>query len=856
MKRFCWVVLWGYFVCIRVVACSIEVPSDRYYITFFDASIYTLFPYPVCFFKPEENTQSDEPLIERHAANLYEWQQFCSRKPPLEDVAYIVYELPAVSVEEIRKAGKTIALTNNLFLKNLLQQPNGKAALSYLALAKRIEPHVKVWKTDWGSIEIVEPDLEAMGLLMEEAIQGAKATKNEFLRLRYAFQAVRLAHYTGNYQRAIELCNQLIEPLTHSSNPKISQSVVLGWALALKVGAYYRLKQHPEAIYAYSRAVAHHCDNQELRVFRSDIGSEEDWTTAMRMAKNEDEKVMLLYLRAAGVKDLEAIYNLQPRSPLLTNWLLQTITNIEHSELSSAFTRPDEAVVKKADADSEVFYKTKWSIQDRMWAAYQAERDRKAVYRIIPPFPPQAEASLSFWERIKAFFSDLWKQLATSSTLTTTAHAAVVKTVGNPTLNNEDYIRELQTFVEKGISEGQVSNLPTWQTVSAYLCYLSRQYEKASQTAQEVINDPMPTRAMKQQAQLIDALSRLATASYINTDLENRFYEVLKDKQPPRPEGHSQYNHLFNYSIYSRTLNELAQHYWQLNELPKAVLCFEAALELPSANALIDFLATDSELKNLSNLLAHPKSNFERWLVKQSRFTPTKMTDIRATKWMREGEYEKALTLFNQLPKDYWLQEDTTNAYNYTDSDVTFFSANFLGKKGALDPDSPYSKQTFAEKVVELLKKARQEPEKADLYYFQIANGFAYTPYWGYNYQVWKGSLVETFKTYYYKPGEYPLNVSRKAEQLYQADKRFKKVYGSLDKAIGFYKKAIETTQDAELAAEAAYNIQLCLLNPLTTIVLPETSHVAYGQLLTQNYCHTAFYQQKLMDCPILEYYQ
>ena len=362
---------------------------------------------------------------------------------------------------------------------------------------------------------------------------------------------------------------------------------------------------------------------------------------------------------------------------------------------------------------------------------------------------------------------------------------------------------------------------------------------------------------MKQQAELVDALSRLATTNSIDSSLENTFYRALKGKQPKN------IDYTFdNYSVFSRALTELGQRYWQLGDLHKAVLCLDKAAERDAANALVEFAATEDDLKNLSTLLTQPVSELDRFLVNKSRFTPAMLTDIQATKWMRQGEYEKALATFNQLPANYWAQPDTADEYGYVPENYNLFTCDFSRnyeewRRDTVEGSSPQcNKQQFAAQVIERLNKAKTDSKNAATYYYELGNGFSITPFWAYNNNLWEGSLIWTLNFGDYMPGQYPLNVPKVSKELYEAGRAFEKSYGSQERAVEYYKKAVDTSQDNELAAKAAYYVQFCLLTPLASTAEPDTNEVTFGKLLNKRYTDTDFYRQMAAKCPTLKDYQ
>ncbi|HNL08749.1 MAG TPA: hypothetical protein PKH93_14320, partial [Chitinophagales bacterium] len=129
---------------------------------------------------------------------------------------------------------------------------------------------------------------------------------------------------------------------------------------------------------------------------------------------------------------------------------------------------------------------------------------------------------------------------------------------------------------------------------------------------------------------------------------------------------------------------------------------------------------------------------------------------------------------------------------------------------------------------------------------------FASSPFWAYNSRIWNGGMIYAF---YEHPGSFPTNITPQAEQLWEAEQKFWKNYGSGSMAIQFYEKVIATTKDNELAAKSAYLIKYSQLNPQTSVIVPDTTDLTYTRLLSQKYKQTQFYQDILRECPSLSAY-
>lgn len=84
-----------------------------------------------------------------------------------------------------------------------------------------------------------------MSPLIEEGNERIKSASSTFLKLRYAYQVVRLAHYAGKYDDAIKYYDSYVAGIA-------GNSVIAQWALGHKAGALMETGKSTEANYLFS----------------------------------------------------------------------------------------------------------------------------------------------------------------------------------------------------------------------------------------------------------------------------------------------------------------------------------------------------------------------------------------------------------------------------------------------------------------------------------------------------------------------------------------------------------------------------------------------------------------------------
>lgn len=283
----------------------------------------------------------DPDLIQKKE-NCAEWaERFCS-KATWEEVAAVIYESDAYDLAQLheaagdpkRKTPLPFRLEDNDFAYVVAY--NGCVEVTrYLTFAKRCEEHAVARGDQWNPRT---RNTVAMMDLIREGKERFYDTQSHFVRLRYAYQLVRLAHYAGAWQMTIDLYNELM--------PKVDRkkkSEIVYWTLGHLAGAMQQLGKYPDAAYRYS-IIFRNCASKRAQAYRSfKIRHDDDWQKTLRMCQNDAERSTLYILRAGGshqwaVADMEAIYALEPQNPQLELLLVSDVQELEKVYLRSSVT--------------------------------------------------------------------------------------------------------------------------------------------------------------------------------------------------------------------------------------------------------------------------------------------------------------------------------------------------------------------------------------------------------------------------------------------------------------------------------------------------------------------------------------
>lgn len=347
---------WALLIAFWAIGSSAPIPAPQtlgpcvprsepfYGYTFIDADLVNIgeayAPFFLRFGDHFDRNYNAEDVLRRD--NCIEWSgRFCN-KANWEEVAAVIYEADEFEIAQLHRAAADP--TRKTTLPYRLQDNNFAYVIAYngcvevtryLTFAKKCEQHVVAHGDKWTP---AKRDVAAMMTLIEEGKQRFYDSESHFVRMRYAYQIIRLAHYAGAWQMTLDLFDELI--------PKIDRkkkSIVFFWTLGHVAGAMQKLGRYAEAAYRYA-IIFRFCPSkraQALQSFR--IRNDEDWLQTLKLCKTDEERIALYIMRAGGshiwaVADMEAIYQLNPYTPQLELLLVSDVQELEKVFLRSAVT--------------------------------------------------------------------------------------------------------------------------------------------------------------------------------------------------------------------------------------------------------------------------------------------------------------------------------------------------------------------------------------------------------------------------------------------------------------------------------------------------------------------------------------
>lgn len=226
-----------------------------------------------------------------------------------------------------------------------LRQTKDTETVQYILFAKRAEGYAITGQQGQeinGKWVLTPRDSVKIDWLIATAIRGYYEAKKNFIRTRYAYQAIRLAFYNHHPADCIRIFDTELEAL-----PK--NNILYTTGLSYKAGALMQLSRLPEAAYGYSRSFAlsrsARISNFRSFGFCADDFKGADRSKCISFCRNDREKADLLALFALSSNNPEAaalrtISHLSASSSVLEVLACREVNKIEQNYFSPVLQRP------------------------------------------------------------------------------------------------------------------------------------------------------------------------------------------------------------------------------------------------------------------------------------------------------------------------------------------------------------------------------------------------------------------------------------------------------------------------------------------------------------------------------------
>ena len=231
--------------------------------------------------------------------NLYEWGQYLKLNNAEKDIDALVYTSKAPMLDSLKvlisnRQALPERYRQNLAIK-LLWDKKKTDVLDYIRALRIAEP-ITLQNNPWQENN---PNLVQASVLCDQAKSGMKHAKNNFLRERYTYHAIRMAMLGGNAKEAVALYNKHVK-----KGKKIGQ--IAYWSMSYAAGAYLNLGDSARAAYMFSR-LNELCPSR-VQTARSSfkISTDENWEKCLKLCKNDHEKAWI-WLLAGNTRLMPAL---------------------------------------------------------------------------------------------------------------------------------------------------------------------------------------------------------------------------------------------------------------------------------------------------------------------------------------------------------------------------------------------------------------------------------------------------------------------------------------------------------------------------------------------------------------------
>ena len=233
--------------------------------------------------------------------NLLEWKEQLDSSLTLEQIEQIVYKRKDLSLVKDQEI------------------------LEYLNFISKQENHVIADYYYYGK----EKKKINEQILINEAVSKIASVKSKYLKLRYFYLALRLAHFKNKNALALyEKFNHLLE--------NENKTIVKDWITGLYAGALIKNKQIALGVYEFTKLFDKSKINWHLSFYNfNHINTNELWNELQSFAKTQDEKLKFITLRALNsnantLMELDNIYKVDKNSKWFDYILYRQLLHSQH----------------------------------------------------------------------------------------------------------------------------------------------------------------------------------------------------------------------------------------------------------------------------------------------------------------------------------------------------------------------------------------------------------------------------------------------------------------------------------------------------------------------------------------------
>lgn len=327
----------------NIIGCGPGIDPYDYFTSFISNQLPEPKTYQPFYYTGYNFLYSEQEPVNTSELLAEEWAAYCGKPVTAKAAHHFVNQFSYADFKKLyehiekKKTLPLAASLKNNAMSQYFSSSKDLEALGYLMYAKQVEPYVLGSSNYW---EAITRDSIKMDRLIKNGRQLYQAAKKDFIRLRYAYQIIRLAHYSQNYTMAIKDYNQMINPQT----PGVLQPM----SLALKAGALFRTGQQMEAAYLFSKAFSASPVKRVSNYISFDwaVNSEKSREEYLALCANNKEKADMLALFALSspvweLESMQKIYAWAPDADVLQVLAIREINKMEEQYLTPQLQNKD-----------------------------------------------------------------------------------------------------------------------------------------------------------------------------------------------------------------------------------------------------------------------------------------------------------------------------------------------------------------------------------------------------------------------------------------------------------------------------------------------------------------------------------
>ncbi|WP_157634735.1 hypothetical protein [Spirosoma panaciterrae] len=760
------------------------------------------------FFQPESATMlpSDRGFV--FSPQLYadnEWGTYEDSLVIDDNVrAWVAYAGGKLAETEVSKALYNEEPEAVSKLTSALEKSKAPA-VSYLKFAWSADDgQANPWSTDAAPI-----DSARLPQLLEEAKTAYKTTNDDFLKERYAFQAVKLACELANYKQAAQLYDQLVKPLP-------TKTFMSDWALCRRAGATLALGDTSQAIYEFAQ-VFDRCPSRrraaETSLRKYGIKFRDD---ALQYAKTDRERAAVYALCAIqpgqdALELLKALVHLAPKNPLVELVMAREINRNEYYFFMDG---------------PEYMHSTSSSEPDSVG------------------FVGRRAESVSYFDKLRAFALEAAENKALGDGAFWYTAAAYLDYIG------KDY-KAAQTHLD------QATQFPTSNPNLKKQIALQRMLLLAAQTSSmtpEIENQLIgyleafdTTQSFRLNNAFVATCKQFASIYQQKVDAKRGWFASCTRSKTPEVDGPSQ-----------------AKAYLLTMLTTKGNGDFSS---IADPIAIEDSVPSSTVRQTLAYMSQTSQTDFDKRLLKLSGLTNDHLNLLLGRRLMMEHQYAEAADAFTKVDPKTWT-DDAFSTF-FTRNPFAVKMPRLLAKNinfPAEPEDNPYTPVTFAQRMAELEQQAKAASgDKAAELYYQLGCGAWNMSWYGNAWLVTK-SFWSAGEPPVYDTSTNPTEKQKRFDELMHTD------YYTTTTARTYFEKSVKSAKTPALADRSAYMAARCEANAFSlqksieqirngyvyeedsTFVknmlgLRKTRYAQYYKDFFNNHRHGSFNQEMIREC-------